>query len=304
MPNACPSRACATRPPKARAIRWRWVVRKRRTSPCGGRSGSISNPGMAPDEAGGASGAGISAAAGLGSGMPSYRFRPYCSWLDTQSSEEIAEASEISPASTTPAMISASFLHLAAADAAEDLQALALGGEAGAAAVGGHDQRRDGDRDVEVLLRRHLGVDDAGRRLGDVRHVLAGGDEHRRDAVRRVAAVVVGAREEGADVGDAGVVVEGLGVDPHVLDQHVARDRRLGGHPLAAGAHDVDLRRLLVGREVRLQVEVADLVVVLQDPGAGGEGGAAHHVLAGGVAGGVVEAQEDQLVRQVAVDVR
>ena len=44
-----------------------------------------------------------------GRGDEGYRFRPYCSWLDTQSSEEMAAASEISPASTTPAMISASF---------------------------------------------------------------------------------------------------------------------------------------------------------------------------------------------------
>lgn len=36
------------------------------------------------------------------------RFLPYCSWLETQSSDEIAAAREISPASTTPAMISAS----------------------------------------------------------------------------------------------------------------------------------------------------------------------------------------------------
>ena len=39
-----------------------------------------------------------------------YRFRPYFSWLDTQSDDEMAAASEISPASTTPAMISANFL--------------------------------------------------------------------------------------------------------------------------------------------------------------------------------------------------
>lgn len=83
--------------------------------------------------------------------------------------------------------------HLALADAAEDLQALALGGEAGAAAVGGDDKRGDGNRDVEVPLRRHLSVDHPGRRLRDVRHVLTRRDEHRRDGVRRVAAVVVGA---------------------------------------------------------------------------------------------------------------
>src|SRR5262249_38711672 len=40
------------------------------------------------------------------------RSRPYCSWLDTQSSDEIADANEISPASTTPATISASLFTL------------------------------------------------------------------------------------------------------------------------------------------------------------------------------------------------
>jgi hypothetical protein len=53
-----------------------------------------------------------------------------------------------------------------------------------------------------------------------------------------------------------------LGLDAHALDQHVALDHRLGGDALAARAHDVDLRRLLVGGEVRLQVEVADAALV------------------------------------------
>src|SRR3954468_4210242 len=59
-------------------------------------------------------------------------------------------------------------LDRAPADTAEDLQALALSGKAGAAAVGGDDERGDGDRDIEVACLRHLGIDDAGRRLGDV----------------------------------------------------------------------------------------------------------------------------------------
>jgi hypothetical protein len=42
--------------------------------------------------------------------LTSYLFRPYFSWLDTQSDDEIAAASEISPASATPATISASLL--------------------------------------------------------------------------------------------------------------------------------------------------------------------------------------------------
>src|SRR5215203_388892 len=39
-----------------------------------------------------------------------YLLRPYFSWLETQSLDEIAEASEISPARTTPATISANLL--------------------------------------------------------------------------------------------------------------------------------------------------------------------------------------------------
>lgn len=41
-----------------------------------------------------------------------YRLRPYCSWLDTQSEEEIAEASDISPARAVAATISANLLTL------------------------------------------------------------------------------------------------------------------------------------------------------------------------------------------------
>lgn len=41
-----------------------------------------------------------------------YRFRPYFSWLDTQSDDEMAAPNEISPARVTPAMISASRLTL------------------------------------------------------------------------------------------------------------------------------------------------------------------------------------------------
>jgi hypothetical protein len=41
-----------------------------------------------------------------------YRFRPYVSCDETQSSEEMAAANEISPASATPATISANFCTL------------------------------------------------------------------------------------------------------------------------------------------------------------------------------------------------
>ena len=43
--------------------------------------------------------------------------------------------------------------------------------------------------------------------------------------------------------------------------------------------------------------------IVVQNPTAGGEGGAPHHVLPGGIAGGVVEAQIDELVGQIVIDV-
>ena len=44
-------------------------------------------------------------------------------------------------------------------------------------------------------------------------------------------------------------------------------------------------------------------VIVVQNPTAGGKGGAPHHVLPGGIAGGVVEAQIDELVGEVGIDV-
>ena len=106
-----------------------------------------------------------------------------------------------------------------------------------------------------------------------------------------------------ADVGHAPVVAQALRLHPHHVQQHVALDHALGGHPLAPGAHEVDLRRLLVGGQVGLEVEAPDGVVVLEDPAAGGEGGAAHHVLARGVAGGVVEAEVGELAGQVGLDV-
>ena len=45
-------------------------------------------------------------------GFSSHLFRPYVSCEETQSSEEMAAARESSPASATPAMISASFCTL------------------------------------------------------------------------------------------------------------------------------------------------------------------------------------------------
>ena len=106
--------------------------------------------------------------------------------------------------------------HLARAVAPEQLQALALGGQARAAAVAGDDQRRDRDGVVVVAVLAQLGVDERRAGLRDVGRVLARRDEHRGDAVGRVGAVVVDARHEAAEVGDLARAV----------------------HDLAAGAHD------------------------------------------------------------------
>ena len=67
---------------------------------------------------------------------------------------------------------------------------------------------------------------------------------------------------------------------------------------LPRGAHDVDLGGFFVGGEVGLEVEALDLlaVVVIEDPGTGGEGGTAHHVLSAGVACLVVEPEKGEFV--------
>ena len=194
-------------------------------------------------------------------------------------------------------------VHLALAHTAQHGQTFLLCRQPRTAAVGGDDQRRDGDRQVEVPLRRQLGVDDPGRRLRHIGHVLPGGDEHGGDAVGRVQAVVVGSGENCAHVGDARVVVQALRLHPHVLDEHVALDGRLGHQPLAARAHHVHLRGLLVRGQVGFQIEVLDALVVVQNPAAGGEGRPADHVLPGRVAGAEVEAQVGEPGCRVIVDV-
>ena len=110
------------------------------------------------------------------------------------------------------------FFDFSSAGTAQKLETFTLGRQCGAAAVGGDDERWDGNRDVEVLFVGEFDVDDAGRRFGDVGHVLAGGDEDGGDGVGGVKAVVVDACEDGTDVGDAVVVEELLGVYAHVLD--------------------------------------------------------------------------------------
>lgn len=74
-------------------------------------------------------------------------------------------------------------VHLARAVAAEHFQALALRGEARAAAVAGDDQRWDGDRVIQIAVRHQFGKEDRCGRFGNVGFVLTGGDEDGRDAV-------------------------------------------------------------------------------------------------------------------------
>jgi hypothetical protein len=87
-------------------------------------------------------------------------------------------------------------LDLPRAVAADELEALALRRQPGAPAVRGHDERRERDRPVVVPVVQELGVGDPGVRLGDVRHVLTRGDEHRGETVRVVGSVVGVAAEE------------------------------------------------------------------------------------------------------------
>src|ERR1019366_885489 len=140
--------------------------------------------------------------------------------------------------------------HIAVAVAAQQLQAFPLRGQSGPATVGGDDQRRNRDRVVVVAVVVALGIDERGRGFRDVGGVLAGGDEHRRDPVGRVGAVVVHAGHEAAEVGDLAGSEYELGRGVHDLAKQRVRNRRLGHHALAAGAQHVDLGALLVGGEV------------------------------------------------------
>jgi hypothetical protein len=76
----------------------------------------------------------------------------------------------------------------------------------------------------------------------------------------------------------------------------------LGHHPLAARVQHVDLRALLVGREVRLEEVVLDARVVGDDPLARRLRRLAGQVLTGRIAGRVVEAGEDDAARCVSLD--
>src|SRR5207302_7020612 len=94
---------------------------------------------------------------------------------------------------------------------AQQLQALALGGQARAAAVGGDDQRGNRERVVVVAVAPQLGVDEGRRGLRHAGRVLAGGDEHGGDAVGGVGAVVVDPGHEAAQVGYLASPVHELG---------------------------------------------------------------------------------------------
>src|SRR5664280_778154 len=66
--------------------------------------------------------------------------------------------------------------HLPGPVAAKQFQALALGGQARAAAVGRDDQRRERDRAVVVAVSEQLAEAEGRRGLRDIGRVLAGGD--------------------------------------------------------------------------------------------------------------------------------
>lgn len=193
------------------------------------------------------------------------------------------------------------FVYFVAAETANIFETFALGGEGGSAAVGGDDEGGDGYGKIEVVFGGEFDVDDAGGGFGDVGDVLAGGDEHGGDAVGGVEAVVVGPGEDGADVGDAGHVGQVFRFHPHLLNENVALDGAFGRDALASGSHDVDLGGFLVGGEVGFEKEVDNAGVVIEYPTTSGEGGSADHVLPGGVAGGVVEAQVGEFAGEIAV---
>jgi hypothetical protein len=94
-----------------------------------------------------------------------------------------------------------------------------------------------------------------------------------------------------------------FGLDAQLLDEGIPLNHRFGRHALAARAHDVDLRGLLVGGKVRLEVEAPDAGVMVDDPAACPEGRAADHVLPCRVACGEVEAEVGKLIRKERIDV-
>ena len=123
----------------------------------------------------------------------------------------MAEPSEISPAHGRGGNLG-ELVHIAGAVAVQHRETLLLGGHAGAAAVGGDDERRDGHRDVKGVVLQQRRVDERGVGLGDVGLALPAGDKQRRQAVRGVAAdaaagrglvVVVATTDLGGRVTDA-----------------------------------------------------------------------------------------------------
>ena len=187
------------------------------------------------------------------------------------------------------------FVGFAFAVAAEEVEALALGGEAGAAAVGGYDEAGEGDRPVVVAGGGELGVGDGGVGFGDVGGVLAGGDEEAGQPVSGVGSVVGGTGEEGSRVRDLAHAEELLRGDAHDGLEERGGEGDFSDDALAAGHEGVDGGVFFVGIDVAGE-DVADGAGVGGDDVlAGGEGGFGDHVLAGGVAGGVVEAEVEEV---------
>jgi hypothetical protein len=116
------------------------------------------------------------------------------------------------------------------------------------------------------------------------------------------APLLLNAGHEPAEVRDLPCAVHEPGVGSHHAPKDLIRDHGLSHDPLAAGPEHVDLRALLVGGEVRLEEVVLDGVVVRLDPPAGGLCRFPRQVLAGGVAGGVVEARVEDAAGGVLLD--
>ena len=90
-----------------------------------------------------------------------------------------------------------------------------------------------------------------------------------------------------------------------MFDENVSRNRAFGGDAFAASSHNIDLRSLFVGREIRFEIEMFDRVffVNVDDPAARRKRRASDHILSGGIARRVVETQINEFIRSVSVNV-
>ena len=121
----------------------------------------------------------------------------------------MAEPSEISPAHGRGGNLG-ELIHIAGAVAVQHRETLLLGDHAGAAIIGGDDERRDGHRDVKRVVLQQRRVDDSGVGLGDIGLALPAGDEQRRQAVGGVGTDAAG---RGLDI-----VVATTDLGGHVID--------------------------------------------------------------------------------------